>query len=1726
MAGEEEILFNVNGNVSDAVTALNEWISAIQNVQRSFGELGTAISELTGSFDGLSQSIDGVMTSLNDLASSPAAEMLNTLVEASTALEEAGAGVAQTIGDEASVLQSLADSATMASDALASATPSAEELDTVLSTMTDGIGTVVTELSNMGPAGDEAMQAMIDLAQAVGDAEGILSTFAGDSEAVAVAVDTLGPSFQAARDAVYGLGEAGGPAVAAFSNMATQLDQISAAIDPTSAALAQLSTMALDTASSVDAAAQTVAGSAGSIDASGASIAAAGGDVEALSQAFMNVSPAAGAAQVAAAQAAQQVSQVQTAMQQAAQGTTGFEDALNALLAKLDEVVAAVDSLTVAEETNAAEDNVAREGMGGDAYMLMMLIPMITQVAGGFLQMGTSAEDAIAHITGLADQTLALSSNSKTLNADIGALEVSSQKYGVSMTDAANGLYYIISAGFSTADALKVLNVSMETSAATGTKMTDVSNALTSVLHAYNLTADQTKTTQDKLTAAVVGGKQSYDEFAKVIGRTAAVGSSAGVSLKELLAAESELTQINPSVRQDTQNLANLMNVLGTGADKTAKSAAGLGLKFDETKYRSMDLYEKLQYLEQVTGGNNDKMRALLQNSTAYTAALNLMRDGGTLFANQMINQGNAIGSTDRAFQQASQTITFALSRISAALSVMSYEVVRAVGPVVAPLFDKFASLLGNIASNANILMPIVAGLAALLGVILVGALNAVIGMFWGMLVPIGAIGLAIAVLVGFVVALIPQFQAMYQSASPVGAMLRDMVATVKSTAMTLRDALGGALTALHPLFQGLGTILQSVVVPALAYLAGGIGQGVAQIFNMLSSAVRAATPSILQFGLYIQQNVAPALQKALPDIEKFASFIGRMIPVILAVGGPLLALRGAVGLLSGGFQILEPAIGIAGAAFNAFKIPAAGIDFIMNALKFSILHPVQSLNQITLVIKNVSSVIAGQFKFAWIWLQDAFETVGVFITAAGGPLQAFWAICQGAGAAVGGFAMDLIAMINPVTVIAAVLVALTAILIHWLVTTKQGQAVLAGLWDALVKVGQVILSSLQPAWASLQASMRLIMASLMQVWVALQPLMPLFLHLAQILGGILVVSIAIAIAAIVGIITALANFIAGLVNVIAHVIQFVTGVIQLFAGLFTMLKGLIHGNTAEISQGWSTFCQGLQNMWNGLWGAIVGIAKTFINTIKGLVGGFASAISGMFHAMADAVVHHSIWPDMWTAIGANTSQNTTKVHAQVQTFSTNTQATFLQMQVQSVQSISAMWQRVQTTITTSMTASANAVRTGMTLITAVIAASGNQIVAAITKAFADVLKAIETPLADAEKYVQTCFTTMQATIIKSLQLIVAANNTAWTQVNRDLMVNISVGVANITNAYKLMAQTIQTSLNLIEKDNNDAWLRILQSAKTNWTLIEQVFIDAWALLTLDLKAFNTQWFTLDTAQWLLITNMVKTNQTAITLLWTNFWKALILQDQTNWKLMQTDAVTGMNNINVAIQAGVKKIETTITALITWITQQMVALDKNATTWGADFAKNFAAGITSQIGAIRAAATAAAAAAKAPLGHSKPSEGPMSDDDMWGVHFMQNFASGMQLGLPLVQQAAQNAASIIKSSMPTAQNALNASSSSQSGVTNGSEHLQVLKQILAQLRTMQNGEGGSTVNLGSTQIGYSIPSTQLGTVLQQFSNQPSRLSPNEIANIYQQINTLQGLSQEYGARGATTGVGF
>jgi TP901 family phage tail tape measure protein len=99
------------------------------------------------------------------------------------------------------------------------------------------------------------------------------------------------------------------------------------------------------------------------------------------------------------------------------------------------------------------------------------------------------------------------------------------------------------------------------------------------------------------------------------------------------------------------------------------------------------------------------------------------------------------------------------------------------------------------------------------------------------------------------------------------------------------------------------------------------------------------------------------------------------------------------------------------------------------------------------------------------------------------------------------------------------------------------------------------------------------------------------------------------------------------------------------------------------------------------------------------------------------------------------------------------------------------------------------------------------------------------------------------------------------------------------------------------------------------------------------------------------------------------------------------------------------------------------------------------------------------------LGHSKPKEGPLKDDDLWGKHFMQNIVSGMQSGMPALKSATNQIATALQEGY---------------SLTNVKQHGDDITALLQKITTVKGLSMTTTANIaGDIPISYALtPQTQ------------------------------------------------
>ena len=131
------------------------------------------------------------------------------------------------------------------------------------------------------------------------------------------------------------------------------------------------------------------------------------------------------------------------------------------------------------------------------------------------------------------------------------------QAVGQTPKQLAEGMYYIESAGYHGADALKVLKASAEGASVGFTDMASMGSAVTTVLRDYNLPANRAAAVTSALITTVAQGKTTMTLLANSMGRVLPIAAAFGIPFAQTAGAIATMTVSGQQARFGVQQIRN-----------------------------------------------------------------------------------------------------------------------------------------------------------------------------------------------------------------------------------------------------------------------------------------------------------------------------------------------------------------------------------------------------------------------------------------------------------------------------------------------------------------------------------------------------------------------------------------------------------------------------------------------------------------------------------------------------------------------------------------------------------------------------------------------------------------------------------------------------------------------------------------------------------------------------------------------------------------------------------------------------------------------------------------------------------------------------------------------------------------------------------------------------------------------------------------------------------------
>lgn len=267
---------------------------------------------------------------------------------------------------------------------------------------------------------------------------------------------------------------------------------------------------------------------------------------------------------------------------------------------------------------------------------------------------------------------------------------------GQSPKELSEALYFVTSAGFKGASALRVLEASAKASAAGLGDTATVADAVTSAVNAYGEKTLSAAQSTDILLAAVREGKAEPEAFAGAIGKVIPAASQLGVSFDQVSAAMASMSLTGQSASEAAaalnQVMMNSLKPSKQGADELAK--VDLSYQKIRQSLKTDGLLDTLDMLNDAFGGNIESMAKVFGNARSLRAVLALTGSAAGKTATIFDKLSGATGDTDAAFDKAAETSGFKMKQALAQLQVVAIEVGNQLLPVVTQVVQEFGKMV------------------------------------------------------------------------------------------------------------------------------------------------------------------------------------------------------------------------------------------------------------------------------------------------------------------------------------------------------------------------------------------------------------------------------------------------------------------------------------------------------------------------------------------------------------------------------------------------------------------------------------------------------------------------------------------------------------------------------------------------------------------------------------------------------------------------------------------------------------------------------------------------------------------------------------------------------------------------------------------------------------------------------------------------------------------------
>ncbi len=301
--------------------------------------------------------------------------------------------------------------------------------------------------------------------------------------------------------------------------------------------------------------------------------------------------------------------------------------------------------------------------------------------------------------TALTDMNKVLNLTEKQLAAVSDDLHALARATGIEDEKLAGALANIGKAGYLGAAGMQILESATRAAVAGGAEMSTVADALVVILRAYNLAASESTKITDTLYQASLKARMPLGEVAGAIKGIVPVASQLGIGYDQLAAALATMVTVGYDAENSLMGLNMVMIRLTNPSAQLKAALQAAGYESGQALIQAKGLAGAIEFLTQAAGDDDQAMIQMAGGARAFKAVAALAADGGRLFAQKLVEVGDAAGSVNDAFARTERTFRMQWSQFIVTIKQVGEEV----GNVLLPAFTGFARLLRTIATGFKV---------------------------------------------------------------------------------------------------------------------------------------------------------------------------------------------------------------------------------------------------------------------------------------------------------------------------------------------------------------------------------------------------------------------------------------------------------------------------------------------------------------------------------------------------------------------------------------------------------------------------------------------------------------------------------------------------------------------------------------------------------------------------------------------------------------------------------------------------------------------------------------------------------------------------------------------------------------------------------------------------------------------------------------------------------------